>query len=149
MWHDKLRYRLLPYIYTLAADTYHRDGTIMRGLAMDFADDAAARDVRDQYLFGKAFLVAPVYQYKARDAPGLSTGRRRLVRLPHAARSTRAARASRPPRRSSRMPLYVRAGSIVPVGPEIQYSAEKPGAPITLFVFTGADGSFDSTRTTA
>ena len=41
------------------------------------------------------------------------------------------------------MPLFVRAGSIVPVGPDIQYTAEKPGAPITLFVFTGADGSFD------
>jgi alpha-D-xyloside xylohydrolase len=43
----------------------------------------------------------------------------------------------------ARMPLYVRAGSIVPVGPDIQYTFEKPGAPITLFVFTGADGSFD------
>ena len=43
----------------------------------------------------------------------------------------------------ARMPLFVRAGSIVPVGPEIQYTSEKPGAPITLFVFTGADGSFD------
>ena len=41
------------------------------------------------------------------------------------------------------MPLYVRAGSIVPVGPDIQYTADKPGAPITLLVFTGADGSFD------
>jgi alpha-D-xyloside xylohydrolase len=41
------------------------------------------------------------------------------------------------------MPLYVRAGSIVPVGPDIQYTGEKPDAPITLFVFTGADGSFD------
>ena len=79
VWHDKLRYRLLPYIYTVAADTFHRDGTIMRGLAMDFADDTAARDVRDEYLFGKAFLVAPVYKHKARVAQGLSTGRRRLV----------------------------------------------------------------------
>ena len=51
----------------VAADTFHRDGTIMRGLAMDFADDVAARDVRDEYLFGKAFLVAPVYKYKARS----------------------------------------------------------------------------------
>ena len=83
VWHDKLRYRLLPYIYTVAADTYHRDGTIMRGLAMDFADDAATHEVRDQYLFGKAFLVAPVYQFKARERAGLSTGGRRLVRLPH------------------------------------------------------------------
>jgi alpha-D-xyloside xylohydrolase len=142
VWHDKLRYRLLPYIYTIAADTYHRDGTIMRGLAMDFADDAAARDVRDEYLFGKAFLVAPVHKHKARS---------RQVYLPagaawydfhtgtqHAGGENIEAAAP-----LARMPLYVRAGSIVTVGPEIQYSSEKPGAPITLFVFTGADGSFD------
>ena len=90
----------------------------MRGLAMDFADDAAARDVRDEYLFGKAFLVAPVHQYKARDAPGLSTGGRRLVRLPHRRRSTRAARRVEAAGAARRMPLYVRAGSIVPVGPD-------------------------------
>ncbi len=83
VWHDKLRYRLLPYTYTVAADTYHRDGTIMRGLSMDFVDDLAARDVRDEFLFGKAFLVAPVHQFKARNPAGLSTRRRQLVRLPH------------------------------------------------------------------
>jgi alpha-D-xyloside xylohydrolase len=142
VWHDKLRYRLLPYIYTVAADTYHHDGTIMRGLAMDFTGDVAARDVRDEYLFGKAFLVAPVYQHKARTRPvylpagadwyDFHTGER------HAGGQTLAAAAP-----LARMPLYVRSGSIVPVGPEIQYSSEKPGAPVTLFVFTGADGSFD------
>ena len=148
MWHDKLRYRLLPYIYTVAADTFHRDGTIMRGLAMDFADDAAARDVRDEYLFGKAFLVAPVYQYKARTRP---------VYLPagadwydfHTGAKPAGGQTIDAAAPLARMPLYVRAGSIVPVGPEIQYTAEKPGAPITLLVFTGADGSFDSTKTTA
>jgi alpha-D-xyloside xylohydrolase len=142
VWHDKLRYRLLPYIYTVAADTFHRDGTIMRGLAMDFADDLAARNVRDEYLFGKAFLVAPVHKHKARSRP---------VYLPagaawydfhsgtqHAGGETIDAAAP-----LSRMPLFVRAGSIVPVGPELQYSSEKPGAPITLLVFTGADGAFD------
>jgi alpha-D-xyloside xylohydrolase len=142
VWHDKLRYRLMPYIYTLAADTFHRDGTIMRGLAMDFADDLAARNVSDEYLFGKAFLVAPVHKHKARS---------RQVYLPagaawydfhsgaqHAGGETIDAAAP-----LSRMPLFVRAGSVVPVGPEVQYTSEKPGAPITLLVFTGADGSFD------
>jgi alpha-D-xyloside xylohydrolase len=142
VWHDKLRYRLMPYTYTLAADTFHRDGTIMRGLAMDFADDLAARNVSDEYLFGKAFLVAPVHKHKARS---------RQVYLPagaawydfhsgaqHAGGETIDAAAP-----LSRMPLFVRAGSVVPVGPEVQYTSEKPGAPITLLVFTGADGSFD------
>jgi alpha-D-xyloside xylohydrolase len=142
VWHDKLRYRLMPYIYTLAADLYHRDGSIMRGLPMDFPEDAAARDVRDEYLFGSAFLVAPVYRYGDRARP---------VYLPRGADwydfhsgtkypGGQSVEAAAP---LARMPLYVRAGSIVPVGPEIQYTGEKPGAPITLFVFTGADGSFD------
>ncbi len=142
VWHDKLRYRLMPYIYTLAADTYHRDGTIMRGLAMDFTDDVAARNVRDEYLFGKAFLVAPVYEHRART---------RQVYLPagadwydfHTGAFQSGGRSIEAAAPLARMPLYVRAGSIVPVGPEIQHTAEKPGAPITLLVFTGADGSFD------
>jgi alpha-D-xyloside xylohydrolase len=142
VWQDKLRYRLMPYIYTLAADTFHRDGTIMRGLAMDFADDPAVRDVRDEYLFGKAFLVAPVYKYKARS---------RAVYLPAGAdwydfytgRTSKGGQTLDAAAPLARMPLYVRAGSIVPVGPDVQHTAEKPGAPITLFVFTGANGSFD------
>jgi alpha-D-xyloside xylohydrolase len=142
VWHDRLRYRLLPYVYTVAADTYHRDGTIMRGLGMDFPDDAAARDVRDQYLFGKAFLVAPVHQHKARSRPvylpagaswyGFHDGKR----LEGGQKVDAAAPLDR-------MPLYVRGGSIVPVGPDIQYSSEKPGGDITLLVFTGADGAFE------
>ena len=143
VWHDKLRYRLLPYTYTVAADTFHRDGTIMRGLTMDFTDDTAARDVRDEYLFGKAFLVAPVHQYQARTRPVYLPAGADWYDFHTGAQTDRRADAWRRPRRSARMPLYVRAGSIVPVGPDIQYTAEKPGAPITLFVFTGADGSFD------
>jgi alpha-D-xyloside xylohydrolase len=142
VWHDKLRYRLLPYTYTVAADTYHRDGTIMRGLAMDFTDDKAAREVRDEYLFGKALLVAPVHQFKART---------RMVYLPagtdwydfHSGERLAGGQTVEAQAPLSRMPLYVRAGSILPVGPDIQYSADKPGAPITLLVFTGSDGAFD------
>jgi alpha-D-xyloside xylohydrolase len=142
VWHDKLRYRLLPYTYTLAADTYHKDGTIMRGLSMDFADDPAARNVKDEFLFGKAFLVAPVTKFKART---------RTVYLPkgadwydfHFGTVTPGGTSVEAAAPLSRMPLYVRAGSIVPVGPDIQHTADKPGAPITLLVFTGADGSFD------
>jgi alpha-D-xyloside xylohydrolase len=142
VWHDQLRYRLLPYIYTTAADVYHRDGTLMRGVAMDFPDDKAAWNLRDQYLFGKAFLVAPVTQYKARTRPvylpagadwyDFASGRK------HSGGQSIQAEAP-----LARMPLFVRAGSIVPVGPAIQHSLESPGAPITINVFTGADGSFE------
>ena len=140
--HVKLRYRLLPYIYTLAADTYHRDGSIMRGLAMDFPNDAQALDINDQYLFGPAFLVNPVYKHEART---------RSVYLPASAKwydfysgelqeGGKRIDAAAP---LARMPLFVKAGSIVPTGPAIQYSSEKPDAPLTLYVYTGANGRFD------
>ena len=79
VWHDKLRYRLLPYIYTVAADTFHRDGTIMRGLAMDFVDDTAARDVRDRVPVRQGLPRRAGVQTQGAVAQGLSTGRRRLV----------------------------------------------------------------------
>ena len=83
VWYDRLRYRLMPYIYTLGADTYFKDGTIMRGLVMDFAADRSAWGVDDEYLFGPAFLVAPVTEFKARAPQGLSARRHRLVRFLH------------------------------------------------------------------
>jgi alpha-D-xyloside xylohydrolase len=140
-YYDKLRYRLMPYIYTLGADTYHKDGTIMRGLVMDFPADRAARNINDQYLFGPAFLVAPVTRFKARS---------RQVYLPagtswydfHSGRNLVGGRTIAAAAPYERMPLYVRAGSIVPMGPEIQHTNQPQGAPITLHVYTGADGSF-------
>jgi alpha-D-xyloside xylohydrolase len=140
-YYDRLRYRLLPYIYTLAADTYFRDGTIMRGLVMDFPADPAVRRIDDEYMFGPAFLVAPVTEYKARSRP---------VYLPLGAawydfndgRAYPGGRRIETDAPYERMPLFVRAGSIVPIGPAIQHSGEQPGAPITLNVYTGANGVF-------
>jgi alpha-D-xyloside xylohydrolase len=139
--YDKLRYRLMPYIYTLGADTYHDDYTIMRGLIMDFAKDPRVKNIGDQYMFGPAFLVSPVYEYKART---------RTVYLPdganwydfytgHKVEGGRTISADAP---LSRMPLYVREGSIVPVGPEIQFTGQDPGGPITIQVYTGHDSQF-------
>jgi alpha-D-xyloside xylohydrolase len=114
----------------------------MRGLAMDFAADPKALDVRDQYLFGRSFLVAPVTAHKARS---------RAVYLPsgvdwydfNSGRKLAGGQSVEAAAPLNRLPLYVRAGSIVPVGGAIQYTLEAPAAPITLFVFTGADGSFE------
>lgn len=139
--YDKLRYRLLPYILSTAAATYHRDGTIMRGLVMDFAADRKAWDIDDQYMFGPAFLAAPVTEFKARS---------RKVYLPAGtgwydfatgayAKGGQTITAAAP---RDRMPLYVRAGSIVPTGAEVQSTAEQPDGPIVLHVFTGTDGEF-------
>lgn len=142
VWYTKLRYRLLPYIYSLAGDMYHRDGTLMRGLAMDFPQDRQARNLNDQYMFGPAFLVSPVYEMGARS---------RSVYLPAGTRWYDFYTGERHPGGKTitanapvgRMPLLVRAGSIVPSGPAIQYSDQVLNAPLTLTVFTGADGSFE------
>jgi alpha-D-xyloside xylohydrolase len=113
----------------------------MRALEMDFPDDPRVRDIADEYMFGPAFLVSPVYEYRAR---------KRAVYLPAGAlwydfyghRTFPGGREISADAPLSRMPLFVRAGSIVPVGPAIQYTGEKPDAPLTLLVYTGADGSF-------
>ena len=140
-WHDRLRYRLMPYIYTLGADTFHRDYTIMRGLVMDFPAGRRAWNVADQYMFGPAFLVAPVTRFRARS---------REVYLPagalwydfHSGRSHQGGQTIDAAAPYERMPLFVRAGSIVPMGPPIQHTGEGRDGPITLHVYTGSDGEF-------
>ena len=139
---DRLRYRLLPYIYSLAGAVTRRAGTILRPLVMDFRGEAAARDVVDQYMFGPAFLVSPVTTYNARM---------RSVYLPNAAggwydfwtgtaaAGARTVQAAAP---FDAIPVYVRAGSIVPIGPDLQYTGEKAADPIALYVYAGADGAF-------
>ena len=140
-WYDRLRYRLMPYIYTLGADTYFKDSTLMRGLVMDFAADRKAWDVADEYMFGPAFLVAPVTEYKARS---------RNVYLPagatwydfYSGRSIRGGQFIDAAAPYERMPLFVRVGSIVPVGPAVQHTGNNSHSPVTLYVYTGANGSF-------
>jgi alpha-D-xyloside xylohydrolase len=140
-YYDRLRYRLMPYIYTLGADTYFNDGTIMRGLVMDFAADKRAWNVADEYMFGPSLLVAPVTQFKARS---------RSVYLPAGAswydfytgRMTAGGRTISAAAPYERMPLFVRAGSIVPTGPAIQFTGNDTRAPLTLNVYTGANGAF-------
>lgn len=137
---DRLRYRLLPYIYSLAGAVTQDGGTMMRPLVMDFPADTIARVVADQYLFGPALLVNPVTAYRARSRP---------VYLPPTAwydfwtgqrlAGGRTVQAAAP---YDRIPVYVRAGSILPVGPELQYTDEQPADSITLMVYTGADGRF-------
>jgi alpha-D-xyloside xylohydrolase len=140
---DRLRYRMLPYVYSLAGAVTHRAGTMLRPLVMDFRTDPAALDVGDQFLFGPAFLVSPVTTYRATSrsvylpaTPGgwydfwtgnaVAGGARVTVPAPLDA-----------------MPVHVRAGSIVPFGPELAYTSEKPADPIVLAVYGGADGRFE------
>ena len=139
-YYTRLRYRLMPYLYSLAAACHYDDYTMMRALFMDFPDDASALNAADEYMFGPAFLVAPVCEYKARsrevyfpdgswynfyDSRILEGGRSTAVDAPY-----------------GRMPLFVRAGSILPMGPVVQSTAEKGEGPLQIRVYAGKDASF-------
>ena len=137
---SRLRYRLFPHVYSLAWQVTNAGGTIMRALAFDFPGDRRAADICDQYLFGREFLVCPVTQ------PGATT---RRVYLPAGVKwydfwtgelkeGGKEITADAP---LARMPLFVREGSIVPMGPEIQYADEKPADPVELRVYTGANAA--------
>lgn len=137
----QLRYRLMPYIYTLAADTYQKDGSIMRGLVMDFPADPKVRDIGDQYLFGPSLLVTPVTQFKARSRDVYLPAGTDWFNLDTGAR-VRGGQTVKTEAPAEVIPVYVRAGSIVPTGPVMQYVDEKPDAPLTILVYPGANGSF-------
>ncbi len=140
--YDKLRYRLMPYIYSLAWKVTSEDYTMQRPLVMDWRTDVRTWDIGDQFMFGPALMVAPVMEQGAAS---------RRVYLPEAAgwydfwtgdrgQGGREVEAAAP---LDRIPLYVRAGSIVPMGPEIEYANQDPDGPIELRIYRGADGSFD------
>jgi alpha-D-xyloside xylohydrolase len=139
--YDKLRYRMLPYVYSLAWKVTSEDYTIMRPLIMDWRTNEKVRDMGDEYMFGPALLVSPVTDESAT---------KRRVYLPPAAGwydfwtgakldGDQQIEADAP---LDRIPLYVKAGSIVPLGPEVEYATQSPDAPITLRVYRGADADF-------
>jgi alpha-D-xyloside xylohydrolase len=138
---DRLRYRLFPYLYSLNVDVTQNAGTMMRPLVMDFPSDAAAREVRDEYMFGPAFLVSPVTHFAARSRPVLLPAGTDWYDFWTGARLTggQTITADAP---YDAIPIYGRAGSIIPMGPDLQYIGEKPDDPITLKIYGGASGDF-------
>src|SRR5499427_3820814 len=137
---DRLRYRMLPYIYSLAWRTTSESYTPMRPLVMDFRTDVRGQNTWDEFMYGPAFLVNPVT-----DA-GVTS---RRVYLPKAkwydfwnGTSVEGEREITGAAPLDRLPLYVRAGSILPLGPDVEWSTEKPADPIELRVYRGADGAF-------
>jgi alpha-D-xyloside xylohydrolase len=148
---DRLHYQLFPYLYSLAGDVTHHDGTFLRPLVMDAPDDATARDVADQFLLGRGLMVSPVtaYQARARDVYLPATPGGWYDFWAGTAATPRAApgplggltvkEVSAP---YDQIPVHVRAGTILPIGPDVQYIGEKKADPLTLYVYTGADGRF-------
>jgi len=137
---DRLRYRLLPYIYSVAWKTTSEGYTPMRPLVMDFRTDVRADNIGDQFMYGPAFLVNPVTEPEASS---------RSLYLPNAkwynfwdGASLDGGRAIEAAAPIDRLPLYVRAGSILPMGPDMEWSTEKPEDPIELRVYRGADADF-------
>ena len=141
VYYDKLRYQLMPYLYSLAGWAHFKDYTLMRALVMDFNGDRAVENIGNQWMLGPALMACPVGYYKARNRSvyfpkqcgwyNLYTGeyteggQRLMVDAPY-----------------EQIPVYVREGAIIPFGPQMQWSDEKPAELINLYVYAGQNGTF-------
>ena len=139
--YDKLRYRLMPYLYSMAGMVHLKDYTMMRGLVMDFNGDEKVLDIKDQWMFGSALMACPVGEYQKYS---------REVYLPkqkgwydfytgayHAGGQTIVADAP-----FDKIPVFIPEGAFLPIGPEMQWSDEKKPELIDLYVYAGKDGSY-------
>lgn len=141
VYYDELRYRLMPYIYSLAGMAYHKDYTLMRSLAMDYTTDQQTYSVSDQFLFGPGLMVCPVYNYKARS---------REVYFPagngwydfYTGKQVHGGQKVNIEAPLERIPIFVPAGTILPIGDVMQYTSEKKADDIELRIYQGKDGKF-------
>ena len=145
-----MRYRLLPYIYSLAGQVYLHNYTIMRSLSFDFPDDPNVHSIPDQYMFGQAFLVNPVTEPLYTGSKAKEDKHTLNVYLPASAqwydfwtgKNYKGGQTIKADAPLNIIPLYVKAGSIVPMGPTMEYATEKPGNDIELRIYPGANGEF-------
>ena len=146
-----LRYRLLPYIYTVSWDVTANQSTMMRALVMDFPGDRNALDINDQYMFGKSILVCPVTtpMYSKETDEDFSTIKSRELYLPSGTdwidfwtgEKLKGGQKVKKEVPLDIMPLYIKSGSIIPFGPEVQYATEKKWDNLELRIYEGANGS--------
>ena len=141
VYYDKLRYRLMPYLYSMAGWAHFKDYTLMRALVMDFNGDKEVENIGNQWMFGPALMACPVGYYKARNRSVyfpeqcgwynlytneyIEGGQRLVVDAPY-----------------EQIPVFVREGAIIPFGPEMEWSDEKPAELINLYVYAGQNGCF-------
>ena len=141
VYYDKLRYRLMPYLYSMAGWAHFKDYTLMRPLVMDFNGDKEVENIGNQWMFGPALMACPVGYYKARNRSVyfpvdcgwynlytneyIEGGQNLIVDAPY-----------------EQIPVFVREGAIIPFGPEMQWSDEKPAELINLYVYAGQNGQF-------
>ena len=139
--YDKLRYREMPYLYSMAGMVHLKDYTMMRALVMDFNGDDKVLDIKDQGMFGSALMACPggkyeqysrnVYLPKQKGWYDFYTGKY------YAGGQTILADAP-----YDKIPVYVPEGAILPVGPEMEWSDQKKAELIDLYVYAGKDGSY-------
>ena len=141
VYYDRLRYRLMPYLYSMAGWAHFKDYTLMRPLIMDFNGDKEVENIGNQWMFGPALMPCPVGYYKARNRsvyfPAqtgwynlytneyIDGGQNMVVDAPY-----------------EQIPVFVREGAIIPFGPEMEWSDEKPAELIHLYIYAGANGQF-------
>lgn len=139
----ELRYRLMPYIYSLAADVHFKDYTIMRPMVMDFGKDKNVLDIAYQFMFGPSLMINPIYKYGERQ---------RMVYFPKGktwydfftgAAVSNGGEEKMMPAPYEHIPVFVPSGSIIPVGEAIEFTGEKKNEVIRLFVYEGSDGTFN------
>ena len=158
----KLRYTLLPYIYSLAHDVSANNGTYQRALMMDFRDDRNVWNIGNEFMFGRSLLVAPVLEAKYTPERAMSKSRSGIGNVDFIEPKTtklylpagtgwydyetlQMHEGGQEIERSvniKSIPLYVKAGTILPIGPDVQYSTEKPWDDLEIRVFSGANGEF-------
>ena len=155
-----LRYRLLPYIYSTSWDVTASQSTMTRALVMDFAGDTRALDIDNEYMFGKSLLVCPVTRpmYSKIRVQGKDTTRvedfstigEAAIYLPNGTdwidfwtgERLKGGQTQTKKVPIDILPLYVRAGSIIPIGPNVQYATEKRWDNIEIRIYPGTDGGF-------
>jgi len=152
-----IRYQLLPYIYSTSWDVTSKSESFMRALVMDFAADKKTTDINNEYMFGQSLLVAPVlesmYVNKTDDGQStidFSTVKSRAVYLPAGTEwydfwTGEKMKGGQEVQKSAPidvMPLYVKAGSILPWAPKVQYATEKKWDNLEIRIYPGANGEF-------
>lgn len=141
VYYDRLRYHLMPYLYSMTGWVHFNDYTMMRALVMDFGSDHQVRDIKDQWMFGPSLMACPVSEYKARNrsvyfpagsgwydlytGQYIEGGQRLVVDAPY-----------------ERIPVFVPSGSMIPFGPAMEWSDERPAELIHLYIYGGRGAQF-------
>lgn len=136
-----LRYALLPYIYSTARQVYADDYTFMRAMGIAYPQDAATLSLKDQFMFGKDLLVAPVIKSQATQRTTYLPKGDNWTDIWTGEQFTGGQKVTKDVNLAI-MPMYVRQGTIIPWGPDVQYSSKTKWDKLEIRIYPGADGSF-------